>query len=532
MLCSTKTPVVPSPLFHPRVPNVVKMAVFRLHHHSSVSGKFRPIFRISRYACSINRCCATSTSSSAADNKNEEVPIESPQQVSVKAPKDEREIPPPKKLSLYEYVKILEGSLARGKGTILKGWSSLTARHLKHKKLNITAALQPESPRIIGLTAQLVEERLNFLAQIGIKRRDAVVIALEFPAILSWDSPSFAAMLRLLKDLNCDIIRLMCKSPYVFGLEHSRATENIHRLETVGLSKYTIGKLVSVNPLILTFPLRDDALQVIGVLLDAHNSIQSNGVDNGNMKADEAVLNLLLQSLEKLKEQVNLNDNFRRLVIFLQEMQVSPLVIGVKSPAIFNTDIERLISAVEFFRSKPLLLEMDVIQHLLISRTEIFVNFNFEAMTNRVQLIYDVVQSPTVLHNLVQKTFLFDNNNATIKDLILWFQSKGVDDKEIANLVNSRNFFSLKKRELTERLKYLLSIEGVKMEDITKNPSCLLKPLSHLKARVGFLKENKPDGFNEGDLCRMMTHRDEYFATEICGSTLSNFTQFLQSNQA
>lgn len=503
------------------------MDVFRLHHNSVVSGKIFPIFRISRFTCSKNRCCATTSSSSTVNNKDEEGPIKSLQKGSAKAPKDEHEIPPPKNLSLYEYVKVLEGTLARRKGTILKGWSNLIARHLKHKKLNITAALQPESPRIIGLTAHLVEERLNFLAEIGIKGRDAVVIAMEFPAILSWDSPNFTTMLKLLNDLNCDIIRLMCKSPYVFGLEYSRATENIQKLETVGLSKDTIGKLVSVNPLILTFPLRDDALEVIELLLDAHNSIQSNGVDNGDIKEDEAVLNLLLQSFEKLKEQVNLHDNFKRLVRFFQEMQVSPLVIGVKNPAIFNTDIERLISAVEFFRSKPLLLEMDVIQHLLISRTEIFVNFNLEVMTNRVKLIYDVVQSPTVLYNLVQTKFLFDNNNVTIKDLILWFQSKGVDDKEIANLVNSRNFFSLKKRELTERLKYLLSIEGVKMEDITKSPSCLLKPLSHLKARVEFLKANKPDGFNAGDLCRMMTHRDEYFATEICGSTLSNFTQFL-----
>lgn len=509
------------------------MDVVRLHHYSPVSAKIFSFSRISRFDF-ISRCWATSSSSSAANNKNEEGPIKDFRQqgsapVSAKTPSDEHKISPPK-LSLYEYVKILEGTLARGKGTILKGWSSLIARHLKHKKLHITAALQPESPRIIGMTAQLVEERLNFLAQIGIKGRDAVVIAMEFPAILSWNSPSFAAMLILLNDLNCDIIRLMCKSPYVFGLDYSRATENIHKLETVGLSKDTIGKVVSVNPLILTFPLRDDALEVVKLLLEVHNSIQSNGGDNNaDLKEDEAVLNLLLQSLESLKEQVNWHDNFKRLVRFFQEMQISPLVIGVKSPAIFNTDVEKLISAVEFFRSKPLLLEMDVIQHLLISRTEIFVNFNYETMTNRVQLVYDVVQSPTVLYNLVQTKFLFDNNNATIKDLILWFQSKGVDDKEIANLVTARNFFSLKKRELTERLQYLLSIEGVKMEDITKNPSCLLKPLSHLKARVEFLKANKPDGFNEADLCRMMTHRDEHFATEICGSTLSSFTQFLQS---
>lgn len=509
------------------------MAAFRLHHYSAVSGQFSPIFGISRFACGVNRCCATSSSSSTANYKNEEGPTESVQkdfrqQGSTKAPSDGQDIPPPENLNLHEYVQILEKTVARGKGTILKRWSSLIAKHLKYKKLNISGALQLESPRILGLTAQLVEERLNFLAQIGIKGRDAVVIAMEFPAILSWDSPSVTAMLKVLKDLNCDIVRLMCTSPYVFGLEHSRATENIHKLETVGVSKDTIGKLVSVNPLILTLPLRGDALEVIGLLLDAHNNIQSNDA-NGDVKEEEAVLNLLHQSLEKLKEQVNLHDNFKRVVSFCQEMQVSPLVIGVKSPAIFNTDIETLISAVEFFRSKPLLLEMDVIQHLLISRTEIFVNFDSTVMTNRIQLIYDIVQSPTVLYNLVQTKFLFDNDNAAIKDTIQWFQSKGVDNKEIANLVMSKNFFSLKKRDLNERLEYLLSVNGVKMEDITKSPSCLLKPLSHLKARVEFLKVNKPDRLNEGDLCRMMTHRDEHFATEICGSMLLHFTQFVRS---
>lgn len=522
------------------------MAAVRLSRFA-VPGHFFPSFGIFRLTCRINRCFTTSRFRSSANYKGEkglnEVVSDFSEhdshklrkedfhhQGSAKASVHRHEIPPPEDLNLYEYVKKLERTYARGKGTIMKRWSNLLSKHLKNNKLNVSAALKPESPRILGLTANLLEERLIFLAQIGITGRDALIIALEFPAILSWDSPSFTEMLKVLKDLNCDIVKLICRTPYVFGLEHSRAIENIHKLETMGLPKDTIGKLVSENPLILSFPFRDDSLEIIALLLESHNGIQSNGVDEKeDVNEEKAVLSLLLQSLEKFKEQVSSGDNFKQVVGFLHEMQVSPLIIAAKNPTFFNIDINTLISAVEFFRSKPLLLEMEVIQHLLIARTEFFVKFDLKAMTNRVQLIYDIVQSPTVLYNLAQTRFLFDNDNAAIEDIINWFQSKGIDDKEIANLVTSKNFFSLDKRELTERLEYLLSVNGVKMEDIRKNPACLLKPLTHLKARVEFLKANKPDILNESNLCRIMTFRDEHFATEICASTLFRFTQFVQS---
>ncbi|XP_078370653.1 uncharacterized protein LOC144654386 [Oculina patagonica] len=519
------------------------MAAVRLSRFA-VPGQFFPSFGIFRLTCRINRYFTTSSFRSSANYIGEkglnEVVSDFSEHDRHKLRKEDfnhqgcaktsvhrHDIPSSEDLNLYEYVKKLERTYARGKGNIFKSWSSLLTKHLKNSKLNVSAGLKPESPRILGLTANLLEERLIFLAQIGITGRDALIIALEFPAILSWDSASFTEMLKVLNDLNCDIVKLMCRTPYVFGLEHSRAIENIHKLETAGLPKDTIGKLVSENPLILSFPFRDDSLEIIALLMESHNDAQSNGIDE---KEDEkAVLSLLLQSLEKFKEQVSSRDNFKQVVGFLHEMQVSPLIIAAKNPMFFNIDINTLISAVEFFRSKPLLLEMEVIQHLLIARTEFFVKFDIKAMTNRVQLIYDIVQSPTVLYNLAQTRFLFDNDNAAIEDVIHWFQSKCVDDKEIANLVTSKNFFSLDKRELTERLEYLLSVNGVNMEDVRKNPACLLKPLAHLKARVEFLKAKKPDVLNESNLCRIMTYRDEHFATEICASTLFQFTQFAQS---
>lgn len=502
---------------------------------------FSPIFGISRFSCCINHCFTISSFKSTAKCEGEKHLNQVTAEVSndfseddlqnedMRALKSEYEIPHPKGLNLYEYVKKLEKTLTThgGKRAVLKKWS----HHLKYNKLKISAAIKSDSPRFIGLTTDLLEQRLNFLAQIGIKGRNALMIALEFPAILSWDSPCFTEMLKVLKDLNCDMLKLMSRTPYVFGLDHSRATENIHKLINAGVTKDTIGKLVSVNPLILSFPLRDEPMEIITLLLDSHKNVQSfrsNGVDE-DVNEQEEVLSLLVQSLEKFNKQVNLQDNFKQVICFLQEMQVSPLIIGVKNPMIFSTDIDTLNNALDFFRGKPLLLEMEVIQHLLVSRPDIFVNFASNAITNRVQFISDVVQNPTVLYGLVQTRFLFDVANATVEDVIQWFQDRGIDDKEIANMVSSKNFFYLDKKELTERLQYLLSVDGVMMEDIRKSPACLLKPLTHLKERVEFLKAENPDVLNDSNLEHIMISKTKRFAAEICASTPEHFTEFVQS---
>ena len=146
---------------------------------------------------------------------------------------------------------------------------------------------------------------------------------------------------------------------------------------------------------------------------------------------------------------------------------------------IFHTDIDILHNAIDFLTSKPLLLEMEVIQQLLISRPEIFVSFDNEAMRIRVQSLYDVVQTPTALYNLilVHSSFVFEKSNTKLEDVIQWFQEIGVHDKEIRDLVTLKNFFSLEKRELTEKVTYLLSVKGVTMEAIRKHSTCLLKPL-------------------------------------------------------
>lgn len=96
---------------------------------------------------------------------------------------------------------------------------------------------------------------------------------MEFLVIFLWNLFSFVVMLIFFNDLNCDIIRLMCKSLYVFGLDYSRVIENIYKFEIVGLLKDIIGKVVLVNFLILIFLLRDDVLEVVKFLLEVYNSI-------------------------------------------------------------------------------------------------------------------------------------------------------------------------------------------------------------------------------------------------------------------
>ena len=445
--------------------------------------------------------------------------------------RNENKIPPPANSNLHEYVKKLEGTVAQGKGTILKSWSRLT-KHPRNKNMNVSGGLKSRSPQCLGLTTHLLEERLNFLKQIGIKGKDALIIAMEFPAILSWDSPNFAKILKVLTDLNCDVIRLMCRTPYVFGLDFARVTENINKLATVGITEYVIGKLVTLHPLILSFPFRDESLEMIRLLLEYHKNVTS--VDNSfkvDVNVEEAVFNLLLQPLEKSQEQVSFQDRFKHVVSFLHELQVSPLIIAAKNPMIFYSDVDTLQNTVKFFSGKPLLLEMEVIQQLLISRSEIFVSFDEEAMKTRVQLIYSIVQSPTALYNLIlaHSSFVFEKSDTKMEDVIHWFQDIGVEDKKMQDLVTLKNFFSIEKRELTEKINFLLSVNGVTMDAIKSHPAILLKPLSYLKERVEFLNAEKPDVLNGKDLGQVMLTKNKEFATEICGSSLEHFTQFLES---
>lgn len=443
----------------------------------------------------------------------------------------DKKIPPPGNASLYEYVKTLEGTVAHGKGTILKSWSRLT-KQPRNKNLNVSGSLKSGSLNCLGLTTQLLEQRLNFLQQIGIKGKDALIISMEFPAILTWDSPNFSKILKILTDLNSDIIRLMCKTPFVFGLDCARVTENIRKLSAAGVTGDIIGKLVTLHPIILTFPLRDESLNILRLLLDYHENVQS--VDDSfelGMSVEDAVFNLLLQPLEISQEQVDFQDRFKLVVSFLVELQVSPLIIAAKNPMIFHSDIDILHNAIDFFTSKPLLLEMEVIQQLLISRPDIFVSFDNEAMRIRVQSLYGILQTPTALYNLilVHSSFVFEKSNTKLEDVIQWFRDIGVHDKEMRDLVTLKNFFSLEKRELTETVNYLLSVEGVTMETIRKHPACLLKPLLHLKARVAFIDAEKPDALSSKDLGQIMLTKNKEFAHEICGSSLEHFEQFLQS---
>lgn len=81
---------------------------------------------------------------------------------------------------------------------------------------------------------------------------------------------------------------------------------------------------------------------------------------------------------------------------------------------------------------------------------------------------------------------------------------------------------------MDEKLEYLLSV-GVKVEDVIKHPSCLLKPITHLKERVEFVKAEKPEVLSNRSLDDVMLSKNELFANEVCGSTLENYTEFVQS---
>ena len=499
---------------------------------------FFRVFRTSRCGCPILRSGANFCSASEYDFREKQ--NFSPTDDEIRRLDSRRfgntnttmgnyEIPDPGNMDLYEYIKHLESSTTHTRGVILKTWSRITRNS---RNGSISNGFKTRSAHCLGLTTSLLNERLKFLAHIGIRGRDALIIAVEFPSVLTWDSPNFKMMLHVLNDLKCDIVRLLCRNPYVFGLDYTRTRQNLQKLTSCGIPKEALGKVVTHHPIILSFPFSHDSIETVQLILNSHATLQPYGSNNEKSLAmEEAIVNLLLQPMEKYQQQVNLQENFKQVVTFLQEMQVSPLVIASKNPMIFATNANTLRSAVEFFSNKPLLFELDVIQELLTLRSEVFVNFDKAIMNSRIRLIYNIVQSPTVLYNLLQSSFTFEKSDTKIEEIIQWLRDYGIQDKKIAYLLTLKNFFSLDKRDFVERADYLLTVKGVTLGDIQENPACLLKPLSHLKERIGFLNAENSVGLKNKDLSQVMMSKNKEFAVEVCGSSLEKFIQFLEARE-
>lgn len=393
----------------------------------------------------------------------------------------------------------------------------------------IYSFLQNTRPQVLGFNVSKIQERLKILESVHITGKDAFVIAFEIPSHLELRKETLKPLGDLLNNLGCNLPRLFMKAPYIFGVDFVTIQSNVERLLSVGVSSEVIGKAIDSNPLIVIYPVSTNALNIIKSLLSScefdEGSNNCDFTDFRQVSRDEFALRLLVQPCEGIREQVILGDNFKQVANFLREIQVSPCLMVLNNPAFFAADVDKLYQAVEFFTGRPLLFEIELIQKMMITRSEVFLNFEKEVFEERVELFKGILKTPRQLYLLFQKYFFFQGHQVELEDNIKILQKYQFQNEQIANILTAKDVFVSGESDLEKKLEFLLSLEGINVDLIADNSYCLLKPLQTLANRVAFAKEIKKHLLEDMNMEHLFMSDDEEFVTVICESSLAKYEE-------
>lgn len=424
---------------------------------------------------------------------------------------------------LLEYVQKVEKSFQESNA----GEQKPNIKAERGKGLN--SFMQNTRSHILGFDVAQVQKRVEILESFGMSSKDALSVAFEVPSHLDFKRDTLKPLCELLNNLGCNLLRLFMKAPYIFGVNFSTVESNVKRLENVGIRSEVIGKAIESNPLLVVYPVSDKAVEIIRVVLSScefdNELINDSNSDIKQISQSDFALQLLQQPFDGAREQVLLGDNVKEVANFLREIQVSPCLMVLNNPEFFSADVNKLYEAVEFFTGRPLLFEIELIQKMMITKPEVFLNLERKAFEKRVRLLQGIVNTPTQLYLLLQKYFVFQGNEVELEGNIKVLQKYEFQNEQIANIITAKGSFVSRVRELEKKLQFLLSVEGINVDLISKNFHCLLKPLKFLENRVNFARKLKKELLENINMQSLFLSDDEAFVTVICESSLEKYEE-------
>ncbi|XP_031554549.1 uncharacterized protein LOC116291518 [Actinia tenebrosa] len=431
------------------------------------------------------------------------------------------------KISLLEFVKNFEEKSLKEPDVhhdIPKSWTKANRRG------GVSSILQNSRPQILGSTRQQIEGRLSLLESVGITGKDALLIATELPSHFELPVSNFRVIGALLNSLGCNLPKLIIKAPYIFGLDSKALETNVQHLQSIGIPNKVIGQAVDINPLIIIYPLSDHASRTIQLLLsscefDEGNAADGHFSDFRKVDRNEFALRLLRQPFDGIREQGFLGENFKQVAKFLYEIQVSPCLMVLNNPRFFQADIEQLHQALEFFTGRPLLFETELIQKMMVSKSEVFLHFERKVFEERLELLKGILKTPRQLYLLLQKYFFFQGEEMNLEHNIEILKKYNFQNEQIANILTSKDFFVSQENDIEAKVKLLLSVEGITVDQIADNSFCLLKSLTSLQNRIKFATEVKPEILTDLNMEMIFATEDEEFITLICKSTVEKYQE-------
>ncbi|EDO49770.1 predicted protein [Nematostella vectensis] len=421
---------------------------------------------------------------------------------------------------LIDYVTQLEEN--QENADCAKGFSNDRSRPLHKKK--VSSIFQSGRPHILGFSLEELKSRIEILEASGINGQDSLNIATAIPSHLDFSAHSFKDIIEILQDLKCNVAEIVIKAPFIFGMDSERLLNNVNRLRKVGIMSQVIGQAITHNAVIAVYPLTDNAVEVLRVLLTScefEDGVLEFVNENRHMSKEEFQLRLLIQPVDETREQAVLGENFQDLARFLRELQISPCLMVLNYPSFFSADIQKLNDALMFFTSRPLLFETEMIQKLMVTRTDVFVNFDREVYQQRVELLKGVLKTPRQLYMLLQKYFFFRGDMNLEKNIKI-LQSHGFESDHMAKILTTKDFFTNQEDKLDNKLQLLLSLDSVDHDAIANSSFSLSKPMEFLSHRIEFVKSMKPEMLNNTNLDILFGTDDDEFVHR-CQSSLDKY---------
>lgn len=376
-----------------------------------------------------------------------------------------------------------------------------------------------ENPKqVLGLSLQEFKERVKILEALGVSLEDAMVIGLSYPSCLCFDSPSIHSMISLLKKYGCYLPKHFIKYPYVFSLDSKHCERNLQYLKDIGLSTENIGNLIDVNPIVLTAKLSDKA----------ENFAQY----AKNFRPSSNILRLALKSsLLKSGEQVVLNEDFDKILRFLNDLKIDISKLMQKCPEFLCSKHENLLETYKFLSGSPLYCEKNHIKKLLKSNPHAFLQMNKSSFQKSIQNLSKIIDCNVKLYLLLQKSpMLFFDSSSILLERIELLRQYQFSQKEIVLLLGKAAFvFSDEKSSsnLEKKLHLLLSSNDITTGQVCKSPIILRAPLEKIQKRLFFIRMKKLDTLNRHSLNEIFFSSNQTFVNEMCESSLDAYLSII-----
>eukprot|EP00112_Aurelia_sp_Birch-Aquarium-sp1_P010370 Seg2217.6 transcript_id=Seg2217.6/GoldUCD/mRNA.D3Y31 product="hypothetical protein" protein_id=Seg2217.6/GoldUCD/D3Y31 len=395
------------------------------------------------------------------------------------------------------------------------------------KSIELVGLLQNNQAHILGLSDTELKSRYEFLCEHGIRKAEALNIALQFPMALSFQNSNVENLVKLFASYKLPLLKIFTHHPYLFSLSHSEVLKKLDHLGSIGLRKKDVSDLINANPIILCFGLNETAKHALKICTNISGS-------KGPAWKSHFIQSLVRTSLAgDMATKYEFDNNFGSVTFFLEGLSVPDGDIFERCPVFFSLDKDKLLRTTHILGDAPFFFDTEDIGKFIQKHPEIFLQLDDEDTKARIIRIYEKLGEDAELHDIMQATPKMLTSSSCVESRIALLAQWKFTNKHIGYLMKTFPILFYHNRvveNIEDRLEFLLGNEDLYAEDIMKFPFCLQMRLVILRCKIGFIRIHNPQALKTSSLQEIFTAKDEEFVLNICSSNLQTYTNHMMEN--